>query len=52
MAQPMKLSFTQDVGETSPAKREAVADLCRKWIEENPVSRAGGRVYEASVAAR
>ena len=37
---------------TLAAKREAVADLCRKWIEENPVSRAGGRVYEASVAAR
>lgn len=27
MAQPMKLSFTQDVGETSPAKREAVGAL-------------------------
>jgi len=27
MAQPMKLSFTQDVGETSPAKREAVGSL-------------------------
>lgn len=37
---------------TLAAKREAVADLCQKWIEENPVSRAGGRVYEASVAAR
>ncbi len=27
MAQPMKLSFTQDIGETSPAKREAVGAL-------------------------
>lgn len=27
MAQPMKLSFTQDVAETSPAKREAVGAL-------------------------
>ena len=27
MAQPMKLSFTQDVTETSPAKREAVGAL-------------------------
>ena len=27
MAQPMKLSFTQDVGETSPAKREALGAL-------------------------
>lgn len=27
MAQPMKLSFTQDVSETSPAKREAVGAL-------------------------
>ena len=27
MAQPMKLSFTQDVGETSPAKREAIGAL-------------------------
>jgi len=27
MAQPMKLSFTQDIGEISPAKREAVGAL-------------------------
>lgn len=27
MAQPMKLSFTQDVAETSPAKREAIGAL-------------------------
>jgi len=27
MAQPMKLSFTQDIGETSPAKREAIGAL-------------------------
>jgi len=27
MAQPMKLSFTQDVSETSPAKREAIGAL-------------------------
>lgn len=33
-------------------KREAVAALCAKWIDANPVSRAGGRVYAASVAAR
>ena len=32
-------------------KREVVEGLCGKWIEENPVARAGGMVYAKSVAA-
>ena len=37
---------------TLAAKRDVVASLCERWTAENPVSRAGGRVYAASVAAR
>lgn len=32
-------------------KREVVESLCGKWIEENPVARAGGMVYAKSVVA-
>ncbi len=35
---------------TLAQKREVVETLCGKWIEDNPVARAGGMVYAKSVA--
>ncbi len=37
--------------ESLSQKREVVEGLCGKWIEDNPVARAGGMVYTKSVAA-
>ncbi len=37
---------------TLSQKREVVESLCGRWIEDNPVARAGGMVYAKSVATR
>lgn len=37
--------------ETLSQKRQVVESLCRKWIDDNPLERAGGMVYAKSVAA-
>ena len=37
--------------ESLSQKREVVESLCGKWVEDNPVARAGGMVYTKSVAA-
>ncbi|MGI5869942.1 MAG: hypothetical protein ACOX9C_10930 [Kiritimatiellia bacterium] len=49
---PGESAATVAAASTLDAKRDAVAGLCDRWIAENPVSRAGGRVYAAAVAAR
>ena len=46
--------FSSDIAaaKSLAQKREVVESLCGRWIEDNPVARAGGIVYAKSVATR
>ena len=47
-------SFSQEIAQASSLddKRRRVERICDKWVSEKSLKRAGGKVFEASVAAR